>query len=477
MILGTLFSFIRRTLSLSVKSKKIVLVGGGHAQLQVIKAFNKAARPKHWNVTLIDKNDKASYSGMVPGCVAKLYSKVESQIDLVGLATWAGVEFCQSSVVDMHPESNQIILENGNVIDYDVLSVDIGSTVRGLKDVFGAREHAIATRPIDLLVEKVEEKISSLENSTQKPNKIHIVVVGGGAAGIELSFTIKARFEKAINQVFVTVLNAGDEVFHEESKSCKDAMLKLLKEKEIHVKNRCRVQSITENHIILESGERIQYDSCLWAAGAAAHESVYTWKSNGLSVSRDGWIQVTDGLQSISHRNIFAAGDCSTIEFKDGRKSPPKSGVYAVRSGPILIENISRFLNEETLIAYSPQDDFLKLFTCGDGTAIGFRFGIAFRGPWVFQLKDRIDKMFMALFQVDLLPPLDTFKEGQYDTAQYDAHELPHEKMNPYEAACILQRTDDDVDFQQAWFVLRNMMSDTLYKDLILKEFKNTNIS
>jgi NADH dehydrogenase FAD-containing subunit len=83
-------------------------------------------------------------------------------------------------------------------------------------------------------------------------------------------------------------------------------------------------------------------------------------------------------LQSISHPYVYAAGDCSEMIAK----SPPKAGVYAVRAGPILVSNIMRSLNkdddvsESDYVQYTPQDDFLKLLMCGDGTALGFRFGI-----------------------------------------------------------------------------------------------------
>ena len=92
--------------------KRVVLIGGGHAQLQVIKAFNAAARPANWNITLIDKLDKATYSGMVPGCVAQYYSKDETQIDLSGLSSWAGVNFCRGTVVDLHPDSYLFFLQD-----------------------------------------------------------------------------------------------------------------------------------------------------------------------------------------------------------------------------------------------------------------------------------------------------------------------------------------------------------------------------
>ena len=111
----------------------------------------------------------------------------------------------------------------------------------------------------------------------------------------------------------------------------------------------------------------------------------------------------------------FAAGDCASIEglvdsiSQNAKPSPPEAGVYAVRSGPILFENISWFLknkspNEpppyEPLLRFDPQEDFLKLIGCGDEIAIGFRWYLFLRGKWVWKLKDAIDTTFMDLFKV-----------------------------------------------------------------------------
>jgi selenide,water dikinase len=137
-----------------------------------------------------------------------------------------------------------------------------------------------------------------------------------------------------------------------------------------------------------------------------------------------------------------------------------------------LIKNLTRFLGDnkpqqQPLVAYRPQDDFLKLVVCGDGTALGFRFGISIHGKWVFQIKDAIDNSFMDLFKAENLPEL---VEGQpYDGSQYDATKDPRPSpKDPYEAAALLQRTDDDVDYKEAWNVLRDMSEDEEYRDKVL---------
>ena len=128
-------------------------------------------------------------------------------------------------------------------------------------------------------------------------------------------------------------------------------------------------------------------------------------------------------MQSVSHDNIFAAGDCASIERADGKPPPPKAGVFAVRAGPILIQNLPALIAGGALADYVPQEDFLKLLMTGDGEAIGFRFGFAMRGPWVWRLKDMIDRSFMDLFDPATLPDLEAeARKGKgYDTSQYDA--------------------------------------------------------
>eukprot|EP01083_Nonionella_stella_P051002 135455_1 len=118
---------------------------------------------------------------------------------------------------------------------------------------------------------------------------------------------------------------------------------------------------------------------------------------------------------------------------------------------------------------------------CGDGTALGFRFGFPFYGKWVWELKDHIDQMFMDLFNVKYLSTSssdgtkekeDDNEEGggnvKYDTSQYDVYEAMKERMKPEEAGKYLLRSDDDVDYQIAWSVLREMVADEKYKTEVL---------
>ena len=471
--------------------QRLVLVGGGHGHVQVIKALNRLSRPASIHVTLIDPQESASYSGMVPGCVSKLYTPEQTLIHLRPLADWASIEYMKRSVVDVDPERRKIYLydvDGGNdtttCVEYDAVSFDIGSATRGLETP-GAAEYTIPTRPISDLVKRIadEEEIlkTKLENgSLKKEDGAHVVVVGGGAAGIELSLAMRARWnylfaneDGSSSTLTVTLLDSGEELLPNETPPCRQALRKVLSDRNIDVQHQAQVQEITKDQITLENGQNIPYSHIVWATGANRHPLADRLRERGIAVSDRGWIRVGPTLQSVSHPEIFAAGDCCTIEgLPDNKPSPPKAGVYAVRAGPILIENLTGYLagkSQDALIKYNPQSDFLKLLMAGDGTALGIRFGLPLFGKWVWLLKDNIDVMFMDLFQARNLPVLDESKTGdKLDTSQYDAAEDNKPRLDPKEAADLLLRTDDDVDFQAAWSVLRNMMKDEEYKNIVL---------
>jgi selenide,water dikinase len=473
-------------------TKNIVLIGGGHAHVQVIKALNVNTRPSNCRVTLIDIQSAASYSGMVPGCVSKLYTLPQVQIQIKPLAEWAGIDFVQGKVVGMSLQDEEkktvqveVNAENGGVITkevpFDVVSVDIGSTTRDFNRIPGASQYCISTRPIsDLVVriQKEEELLKErLKNNTFKA--AHFVVVGGGPAGIELSLAIRARFNDILHSnLSITLIDSSDGLLLGETPACRKALDSVMSKYKIDVRSSLLVDEVTSSHVHVHSSkdessrEKIPYTHIIWATGAEAHD--LSWSLNkqyGLAVSEArGWIQVNSYLQSLSHPYIFAAGDCCEI-VSDSKKSPPKAGVYAVRSGPILIENLTRFVGAskctQELVPYHPQDDFLKLLMCGDGTALGFRFGIPLYGKWVWLLKDFIDVMFMDLFDVNKLPKLDE-KKDEYETSQYDASIERPPPLVAADAAKLLLRTDDDVDFHRAWDVLRDMMADDKYKNEVL---------
>jgi selenide,water dikinase len=458
-----------------VQQQHLVLVGGGHAHAQVLKALR--ARPKHLKVTAIDPQAAATYSGMVPGCIAGLYTPEQTQIDVEALSQWAGLDFICDSVVDIDFEKKLVYTKGGDkAIEYDAISLDIGSTSRQADSLPGVRQYSIATRPISSLVKRLRAEIAGATDLHSDPR---VVIVGGGIAGIELAMSVQSQFINVAGRApHTTLLNAGSMLLPDETERVRDALHAILKEKDITIHHRVMVKRVEEDCVVLDEDHKniIPFDYCIWSTGAAAHPLAWhLQEKRGLDGTEHGWIKVDQNLQSTSHEGVFAAGDCAHIVRSDGQKSPPKAGVYAVRAGPVLVQNLTRYLEalrmnkKAQLQEYHPQDDFMKLLVCGSRRAFGIRFGLPLYGHWVLKMKDAIDRGFMQLFEN--LSDNEPIHIGEYDTSQYDTNDplADVELPTPEAAAQLIQSSDDDCDWKQAWFVMRKMTQNNDYRAKVLK--------
>jgi len=100
-------------------------------------------------------------------------------------------------------------------------------------------------------------------------------------------------------------------------------------------------------------------------------------------------------LRSVSHDAVFAAGDCASVAG-GGR---PKAGVWAVRAGGPLAENLRRAAQGRALQAWRPQRDAVAILGLGAGRAVAWRGRLAVEGAWVAHWKARIDRRWMAMYQ------------------------------------------------------------------------------
>lgn len=134
-------------------------------------------------------------------------------------------------------------------------------------------------------------------------------------------------------------------------------------------------------------------DLLLWATGAQAHG----WPgASGLAVDESGFVRVDAHLRSVSHPEVHAVGDCAAWA-----RPLPKAGVYAVRMGSALVRNLRAALGDGDARPYRPQRRYLALLATADGQAIGSWGAFSAQGRWLWRWKDRIDRAFIARFQVE----------------------------------------------------------------------------
>ena len=191
-------------------------------------------------MTVVVDQPVAVYSGMVPGFVAGQYRADELEIDVVPLARRAVARVILSPATRIDAGEKLVHLADRPPIRYDVASVDIGSTVAGL-ELPGIREHALPTRPIAELVRRTEALVEKVRS--RKPgSSFRVVIVGGGAGGVELGFTLWERLGvREDSAIQMALVHALDEVLPGYPRSLVERVRRNARERSIDIGPRRRV--------------------------------------------------------------------------------------------------------------------------------------------------------------------------------------------------------------------------------------------
>ncbi len=367
-------------------AQDLVLVGGGHAHVHVLKSFGMRPMPGV-RVTLIAREVETPYSGMLPGWVAGHYAFDECHIDLGRLTRFAGGRLIGDEAIGLDRAKRQLISRGHPPVRYDVLSLDIGSTPRA-HDVPGAAENTVSVKPIAQFAARWE---ALLARARRMP-KLRLAIVGGGAAGVELALCAQYRLAGLGVAPLEVVLVTRDGLLASHNRQVRRLFARMFAERGIVVRAGSAVVRVEPGLLICADGRRIAFDEALWVTDAGAA----SWLAKtGLPLTTDGFVTIDETLRSPADARIFAAGDVATMTDHPREKA----GVYAVRQGPPLAANLRRALAGERLQRAVPQPRGLALIGTGDRHAVASRGPFAAYGTSWWQLKDWIDRRWMRRYR------------------------------------------------------------------------------
>jgi selenide,water dikinase len=391
--------------------KDVVLVGAGHSHVAVLRMFGMKPIPGV-RFTLITREVHTPYSGMLPGLIAGHYGFDDAHIDTGPLARFAAARLYQDEAVGIDLAGRRVICRNRPLVPYDLLSLNIGSTPN-TANVPGASEHAIAVKPIDGFLARFEAMKARV---LARQGRARIALVGAGAGGVELLLSVEHRLRREVAQAgfdagglsFVLVSDTPTILpgFPPPFRARLDAILAA---RRIEVVTGAAVVAVEAGRLKLNGRPPIGADETLWTTQA----SPARWLADaGLPLDALGFLAVDETLRVVGHGDVFAAGD--TISFS--ARPLPKSGVYAVRAGPVLADNIRRTLTGKPLRPFRPQRDALYLVSTGEPYAVGTRNGVAFEGAWAWRWKDWIDRRFIRKFNdLPAMPEAPAFRSPLAD--------------------------------------------------------------
>jgi pyridine nucleotide-disulfide oxidoreductase family protein len=341
--------------------KRVLLIGAGHAHLVVLRSL--AQKPLYGaRITLVNPRRRQVYSGMLPGILAGHYRRAEAEIDIAALAERGYVELEQATVERLDLANRLAHTKEGRSLRYDYASLNVGSRID--TSLPGA-EHALPVKPYDDFLARL--RIAE-----------RVAVVGAGAAGAELAMALRYR--------------GAAVTLYSEKPRLAPRVLRQLRKRKVDYRPGMPVTAIEPGPVVIAASARQEFELALLATGAAP----LPWlRESGLATDERGFVLVHATLQSASHPEVFALGDCATLR----EALHPRSGVYAVRHGETLIDNLRLLLSGAPLAPYVPQKKALVLLTCGARYAIAERGAWSAQGRWVWWWKDRIDRRWVASFR------------------------------------------------------------------------------
>ena len=356
--------------------KELVLLGGGHTHALVVRRWGMRPVPGV-RLTLINPGPTAPYTGMLPGHVAGHYAREALDIDLVRLARFAGARLILGAADAIDPVARRVRVPGRAPIAYDLLSVDIGIT-SDMANLPGFAEHGVAAKPLGPFADRWAACCAG-------EGPARIAVIGGGVAGVELALACAHRMRSLGRTAEVSVIDRGGILDGQPGR------VRLWQAMDAYGVRRIEGTAparVTVGAVVLEDGREVASDFTIGAAGAVPHG----WLARCGMETQGGYMVVDKTLRSVSHPEVYGAGDCVHLSHAPR----PKAGVFAVRAAPILAWNLRADLTGAQRRAFRTQRDFLKLVSLGGKDALAEKAGWTLAGPILWRWKDRIDRRFMG---------------------------------------------------------------------------------
>ncbi len=377
--------------------RQLVLIGAGHTHLQILKWWRRRPFPRT-ELTIVTAFDQAAYSGMLPSTLAGLYKPNDMLIDMPRLCAHCGVRLIVDRANRLDPVGRVIEFAHQPALPFDVASINIGS-VPAAEPLWQSHRILISVKPLSTFLQRFEVRFHELvEQWRAAPGDemLQIVVVGAGAAGVELALCLEQHKHELELPADVRIVDGNATLMNDFSPGTVRRVEKLLKLRGIDLSLGSPVQDCDDEgagFLILENGQRIRADLVIWAAGAAPPMAL---RGFDLPKTARGFLATRPTLQTTADAPVFISGDAADIVSYP----IPKAGVFAVRQGPILWRNLQNCLSQSPLVTFHPQSSFLRLLSCGDGTAILDYKGFTSHSSWAWMLKNWIDRSWVRKFQV-----------------------------------------------------------------------------
>ena len=363
--------------------KTLLIVGGGHASLPVIKMGRKWKK-HNISIRLISAKPYLIYSGALPQFMAGFYEWNQTAIDLENLCERYGVPFTAGRVVSVNENKNTVTTSEGSTISYDYLLLNVGASTRPVIE----GDNISPVKPMSKLLNLREKLVSgSVRN---------LLIIGGGAAGSELAMNVShPEFKHSSN---TTIVDRNDRLLSSFPAKLSDEVTSILKERGVAV--------LTGKDA--SSGFISTFDEVILAAGNQP-ESISI--NHNFETGAEHRILTEETLRVLGNPTVFAAGDMADVNGKNYQQI----GVHAVKQGVVLRKNIKAAILGRPLTNYKPYFTNPLILSNGPDSAFFIMNRWVLKGRMYAVLKYVLDMRWLDKYTrkpANRRSDLNLFKEG-----------------------------------------------------------------
>lgn len=377
---------------------QIVVVGGGAGGLELVTRLgNKLGRRNKADITLVEKARTHLWKPLLHEIAAGSMDTGRHELDYLAQAHWHGFRYRLGEMTGLDRAQRLVHLsatydDEGRMITpersvpYDILVIAIGSESNDFGTP-GVKEHAITLDTPDEAARFNRRLVNAcLRAHTQhepiRPSQLHVVIVGAGATGTELSAELHRTARGVVaygldridpdKDIKITLIDAAPRILPALPERISNATMKILERLKVEVRTGARVMQVRADGVELVGGDFIPSELVVWAAGVRGPEVLR--HLDGLEVSRSSQLVVTPTLQTTRDPSIFAMGDCAwLVPEGDAQPIPPRAQA-AHQEASHLYRQILRKLDGKPLEPFVYRD-FGSLVSLGEYSTVGNLMG------------------------------------------------------------------------------------------------------
>jgi selenide, water dikinase len=353
----------------------IVLLGAGHAHVEVLRRFAQQPDPQI-RLTLVAREPSALYSGMLAGVIRGDYTLDQASIDLAPLAAAAGARLMIGDATALRLREHSVAIDGRPDLPFDLLSLNLGGVPRK------STGEGIPAKPIGRFIEELSRMEAGLSQGSS------IAIVGAGPGGVELALALAHRYR---GQLHLTLIIGGAEPLADAPGYARKVARNTLMEAGVSLVSGVTATHHLDGRLFLSDGSFLEVSASIWATDATGPSML---AEAGLNCDPLGCVHVDAGLRSLSHDFVFAAGDCATL----AETPRPKGSVWSARAGAPLAENLRRTATGKPMMRWQPQEQSLTVLGLGGERAVAWRSGFAASGRNVWRYKDWADRKWIDTY-------------------------------------------------------------------------------